>query len=564
VLTLRSLVDASDATLRSSVPHEAHFLRIQSSIKEVKMLFPEWFDLVPPAGIRDRSAGWRLSRILVHMGRFVVMKIEIQWTYLSLVNGRVHKHKVEMKSTPTMSFEAAVNNQHRTVQVLDLAQDEYLTGVTVREGVEWRLVAGIEFRTSKHKKLKCCGEMPQYMTEVHHFNAPEGGSAPYGIVGFKVGFKRLDNFSGVSNLVCMCSALSENPHLAYLPDEAELDFESTNPYHRQEEVLQIPSQQIAEHSDIVTVMRNRTNRRRIDEVTGEYEDEEMFEPPSATMPPAPPPSSFSIPAAEAEAEGFTSSEGFTSIPPKSQLAKISPSSIATAEFRASFLVGPISYATFCDPVVLIDGHTYEKNYITRWLADHKTSPMTGEVLLTTKLKTNGLVKKLLEDVNGKTQCGAAAPLSECESKLRVMNLLTCPLSKRIFRDPVLFFGDGMTYEKRHLEEFLEASTHVGKLLNPFLSVRSPTTGAKVNDVSFVPNYVIKSLLDHARNERVERNAEVEPTLIDEEEELRVPDEVIKPGVLQGVLQGDRKERSRTNSFDEMWVSIRRVGVFVQR
>ena len=41
-----------------------------------------------------------------------------------------------------------------------------------------------------------------------------------------------------------------------------------------------------------------------------------------------------------------------------------------------------------DPVLAIDGHTYERKAIESWLKKHGTSPMTDEVLDTKDLRQN--------------------------------------------------------------------------------------------------------------------------------------------------------------------------------
>jgi hypothetical protein len=40
-------------------------------------------------------------------------------------------------------------------------------------------------------------------------------------------------------------------------------------------------------------------------------------------------------------------------------------------------VCPITGLTFLDPVILADGHSYERCAAERWLADQMTSPVTG-------------------------------------------------------------------------------------------------------------------------------------------------------------------------------------------
>lgn len=57
----------------------------------------------------------------------------------------------------------------------------------------------------------------------------------------------------------------------------------------------------------------------------------------------------------------------------------SPSNIMTWQHPPSFYC-PISKQVMHDPVVVSDGHTYERNYIEHWLQDHTTSPISNEEL----------------------------------------------------------------------------------------------------------------------------------------------------------------------------------------
>merc|ERR1719271_1429232 len=41
---------------------------------------------------------------------------------------------------------------------------------------------------------------------------------------------------------------------------------------------------------------------------------------------------------------------------------------------------PISKQVMHDPVVLSDGHSYERRHIERWLQEHTTSPVSNEEL----------------------------------------------------------------------------------------------------------------------------------------------------------------------------------------
>jgi len=63
-----------------------------------------------------------------------------------------------------------------------------------------------------------------------------------------------------------------------------------------------------------------------------------------------------------------------------------------------FEVCPITRLILRDPVTAADGHTYDNDAISRWLASHKTSPKTGEDLQSTNLIPNHNLKRLIEDL----------------------------------------------------------------------------------------------------------------------------------------------------------------------
>ena len=128
-----------------------------------------------------------------------------------------------------------------------------------------------------------------------------------------------------------------------------------------------------------------------------------------------------------------------------------------------------------------DGYTYEELHIVEWLKTRKTSPMTGADFKYqgTKMKKNLLVKKLL---------------SAGSDEQKVKALCTCPLTNSLFKVPVLFYGDELTYEKHALENYLRP--FVG---NSMLKARSPCTGEVCDDLTFVENYTIKGLLETARD-----------------------------------------------------------------
>jgi hypothetical protein len=50
-----------------------------------------------------------------------------------------------------------------------------------------------------------------------------------------------------------------------------------------------------------------------------------------------------------------------------------------------------------DPVILSDGHSYERTAITRWLTSHNTSPKTGEQLRNKNIITNYAIKGAIDE-----------------------------------------------------------------------------------------------------------------------------------------------------------------------
>ena len=66
----------------------------------------------------------------------------------------------------------------------------------------------------------------------------------------------------------------------------------------------------------------------------------------------------------------------------------SHSNIDTDSVDDTQLQCPITKQRFIDPVLATDGHTYERDAIERWLANHDTSPVTEELLPSKQLAPN--------------------------------------------------------------------------------------------------------------------------------------------------------------------------------
>ena len=56
---------------------------------------------------------------------------------------------------------------------------------------------------------------------------------------------------------------------------------------------------------------------------------------------------------------------------------------------------PISWDIFKDPVILEDGFTYERENISEWLSNHRTSPTTNRKLNNKKIIPNQIVKNII-------------------------------------------------------------------------------------------------------------------------------------------------------------------------
>ena len=66
------------------------------------------------------------------------------------------------------------------------------------------------------------------------------------------------------------------------------------------------------------------------------------------------------------------------------------------KMRDEFLC-PITYELLREPVVALDGHTYEKSAIEKWLKSNHTSPRSGEIMEDSIISNTNL-KKLIQDM----------------------------------------------------------------------------------------------------------------------------------------------------------------------
>ena len=84
---------------------------------------------------------------------------------------------------------------------------------------------------------------------------------------------------------------------------------------------------------------------------------------------------------------------------------------------------PIDHCVMRDPVILSDGHSYDRPNIVRWLSTNLTSPMTGRILVDRKLSPNlnllNAIREWLETRVEKEREDAARHEREAEEATRV-------------------------------------------------------------------------------------------------------------------------------------------------
>jgi hypothetical protein len=132
---------------------------------------------------------------------------------------------------------------------------------------------------------------------------------------------------------------------------------------------------------------------------------------------------------------------------------------------------PISQEIFKDPVIADDGITYENKYIWAWLEYKNTSPIT-RAKITINVINNVIMKTLVNDY-------LTLKNSTCILNY-IKKLITCPISQKIFKDPVIA-DDGITYEKEYILKWLQYGI-------------SPITKKKIS-VKLIDNISIKSLVN---------------------------------------------------------------------
>lgn len=95
---------------------------------------------------------------------------------------------------------------------------------------------------------------------------------------------------------------------------------------------------------------------------------------------------------------------------------------------------PIGHCVMRDPVILSDGHSYERAHIVRWLAEKTTSPMTGrnldDVRLTPNLNLRHAIAEWLEKLAEKEREDATMHERESDQAAKVQEEKTREIRAR--------------------------------------------------------------------------------------------------------------------------------------
>jgi hypothetical protein len=118
---------------------------------------------------------------------------------------------------------------------------------------------------------------------------------------------------------------------------------------------------------------------------------------------------------------------------------------------ASDFLCPISRKIMTDPVVTVQGVSFQRDAILKRLETHSTCPVTGTTLIASSLLTNTKLQwKILywksknDPVEQEEEKEEAAPLQR----------FLCPLTRTIMQDPVTI-REGHTFERSALLNFIE-------------------------------------------------------------------------------------------------------------
>jgi ankyrin repeat protein len=113
--------------------------------------------------------------------------------------------------------------------------------------------------------------------------------------------------------------------------------------------------------------------------------------PSLSMPSSSSSSRPSRPATPKTPEFFPPAASSSSEPPTQPVSKVEGNIIVEEDFLC-----PITQEVMIDPVVVADGHTYDRSAIEKWFKEKKRSPMTNLPLARLEVQPNYALRKIME------------------------------------------------------------------------------------------------------------------------------------------------------------------------
>jgi len=149
-----------------------------------------------------------------------------------------------------------------------------------------------------------------------------------------------------------------------------------------------------------------------------------------------------------------------------------------------YFICPISQRLMEDPVMWVDGNTYERREIEGWLAKHKFNTTSSDlayrnILFPNRAARSGIAAFLAKNAD---RMGEGKRRIEQEDPGEIPEHFVCSLSQRIMCNPVTC-ADGVTYERSEIERWL------------VLCNKSPTTNELLRNKTLTPNDRLKAEID---------------------------------------------------------------------
>ncbi|KAF0716248.1 Aste57867_2936 [Aphanomyces stellatus] len=145
----------------------------------------------------------------------------------------------------------------------------------------------------------------------------------------------------------------------------------------------------------------------------------------------------------------------------------------------SFLC-PISQDVMTNPVVAADGHSYDRESIEMWFRQKYTSPVTNEMLPSTRLLPNLALREAIRE------CALYRPTPRTTSAPTLQSF-RCPISKHVMVDPVVA-PDGYSYDRPCVKD--------KKIIFGMFKkkTKSPLTQQRLNADKMLPNHALKQAI----------------------------------------------------------------------